>query len=143
MRVEKILLVDDDNITNDINKYLIGKLGMGNEVKVLKNGQEALEYLRDPKNIDPNSPPLVFLDLNMPVMDGKEFLREFESKADQLPSKPVIVVLSTTILPQEIKEVEEHPAVMGRIEKPLTAEKLQRAILAYTEYSSNRSEEEV
>ena len=74
-KYKKILLVDDDETSNFLNELLIKGMDIVEEVSIASNGQEALNYL---ENESGSFPQLIFLDLNMPVMDGFEFLEAFE-----------------------------------------------------------------
>lgn len=121
-KYNKVLLVDDDKINNYINLRLIRRIGLSEEIIVTNNGQEAITYLQKcEKNELPN---LILLDINMPVMDGFEFLEEFEKLEFNTVEKPLIVVLTTSTNTNDIKKVESSPTAAGYINKPLTEENL-------------------
>src|SRR5690349_21856688 len=119
-----ILLVDDDKINNYINERLIKKLSLSNEVKITFNGKEGLEFIKDHCIQNNNAcPELILLDINMPVMDGFEFLKEFESLQLSNRNKVNITILTSS---QNHKDLETLRALgnFDYINKPLTEEKL-------------------
>lgn len=121
-KFNKVLLVDDDKINNYINLRLIRRIGLSEEIIVTNNGQEAINYL---KQCEKNAlPTLILLDINMPVMDGFEFLEEFEKLEFNNVERPLIVVLTTSTNTNDIKKVESSPIAAGYINKPLTEENL-------------------
>jgi CheY-like chemotaxis protein len=131
--LEFILLVDDDEATNFLNKRVILKSEITTEVHVANNGQEALEYLTDTNGGSRTLPQagLVFLDINMPGMDGWEFLEEYEKLPEEQTRRIKVLILTTSNNPDEEKRAVDIPEVKGFIQKPLTPEKLERAINVY------------
>ncbi|MBO9700965.1 MAG: response regulator [Sporocytophaga sp.] len=121
-KFNKVLLVDDDKINNYINLRLIRRIGLSEEIIVTNNGQEAINYLKKCGKKD--LPTLILLDINMPVMDGFEFLEEFEKQDLNTVERPMIVVLTTSTNTNDIKKVESSPIAAGYINKPLTEENL-------------------
>src|SRR5690606_1003090 len=90
-KLNSIMLVDDDFITNFLHSRLIKKLNNSSSIVVTENGEEALEY------IDHHDPPdIILLDINMPVMNGFEFLKEFYKKYKN-KVKTKVIVLSSSI----------------------------------------------
>ena len=82
--LDSILFIDDDPITLMLCKMVTKKASFSNEIATSKNGEEALQYFNTLKEIGPNNelkkqPQLIFLDLNMPVMGGWEFLESFST----------------------------------------------------------------
>ncbi|GAB3819143.1 hypothetical protein GCM10028895_17170 [Pontibacter rugosus] len=82
--LDLVLLVDDDDTTNFLNQRLLNEMNISKEIKVLKNGKEAIDYLvkaYGPVQIDGfKRPDIIFLDIKMPVMDGFTFLDEYQKK---------------------------------------------------------------
>lgn len=74
---QRILIVDDDKLLNKINEKILHKEGIVSELHIVPNGREALEYLENRIDKQYTLPDLIILDLNMPVMDGFEFMDEF------------------------------------------------------------------
>ena len=86
--MKKILLVDDDEATNFYNHYIFKKSAINCEIVMLENGLKALNYL---KNID--VPDIIFLDINMPVMDGIQFLEEVQKCSNDKFDKVVVYAM--------------------------------------------------
>ncbi len=128
--LDLILCVDDDPITLMLCKMVITKSSFANEIITAQNGEDAINYFDELKLNNLGSeiksyPQLVFLDLNMPVMGGWEFLDHFSSD-DYIPffKKTKVIVLSSTIDPQDIKKAKTYPMVLDFISKPITKEML-------------------
>ena len=123
-KIHKVLLVDDDNITNFINIRLIRKMGIAEEVVSSQNGAEALDYIKNKASGTQSCPELIFLDINMPVMNGFEFLEAFNS-ADSCTKKPVVVILTTSSNENDMLRLKQSALVSGFLNKPLTEAKMQ------------------
>ena len=103
-----ILLVDDDTATNYYNQYILKKHNVDYEIITLNDGLSALEFIK--KNSIPN---YIFLDINMPIMDGIQFLEEAKKNYNSKLEKIKVFVMMSVSLPEEkfkklqtIKEVE-------------------------------------
>lgn len=127
--INKVLCIDDDKITLVLCEMVIQKAKFANEVKTAANGKEGLtwfsNFFNDRKNgIKTDPPTLIFLDLNMPVMNGWDFLEEYLMKyADRLPETKV-VILSSTVNPEDFSRANRYDIVIDFINKPLTVEGL-------------------
>ncbi|KGK28787.1 response regulator [Cellulophaga baltica] len=119
--VFKILLVEDDEITNYITTTKLRNIGFENVDAVL-NGELALEYLAK------DQPNLIFLDVNMPVMDGFEFLdsTEVQNEYSDIP----IVLLTSSSRPKDKEMASRYSNVIEYLEKPLNYEKMKKILLA-------------
>lgn len=126
--LDLILCVDDDPITLMLCKMVIAKSSFATEIITAQNGEEALNYFDDLKlnNLGAEIkkyPSLVFLDLNMPVMDGWEFLDHFSKEEYTTAFKNTkIIVLSSTIDPNDIQKSKTYPMVLDFLSKPITKE---------------------
>lgn len=122
----KILCVDDDPITLMLYKMVIRKAEFATEVATARNGEEALAFFNDDnsKLAGLNDyPKLIFLDLNMPVMGGWEFLDHFNDKR-LLFEDTKVIVLSSTIDPTDIDKAKTYPMVIDFQSKPISKEML-------------------
>ena len=123
--LETILLIDDDTITIMLCKMVITKASFSNEIATAKNGEEALKYFDTLKiSHATNKPQLIFLDLNMPVMNGWEFLESFITEEYSEFHNTKIVILSSTIDPADLERSKKYPLVIDFLSKPITKEML-------------------
>lgn len=128
-----VLLVDDDDVTNFLNSKVIEHAKVAEHIEVKLNGQEALDFL-SPQHTTASEPPsLILLDLNMPIMDGWEFLEAYKEKLSKQNSKPNIILLSASSNPDDIKRASKMPMVSAYRTKPLTTELLEEIIQDYFE----------
>lgn len=119
------LLVDDDSTTNYLNSKLLERLRVTEELLVAQNGQQALDLMQQRCQADsPGCPVLIFLDVNMPVMNGIEFLEAYQGLAlDQHQASIIIVMLTTSLHPQDVQRIEAY-RIAGFLSKPLTRDKI-------------------
>jgi CheY-like chemotaxis protein len=127
--IRKVLCVDDDSISLTISQLLLKRTGFAQEVDTAIDGSDALDYFEKLFSTDPaavNTPPgLILLDINMPVMNGWEFLQAYVPLyADKLPHTR-IVILSSTIDPEDFALAKQYPVVVQFISKPLSIENLE------------------
>ncbi|HEX8546755.1 MAG TPA: response regulator [Cytophagaceae bacterium] len=128
-KVNSILLVDDNQYNNYINKNIIQDLGITSEIKIVHNGSEAIKYLQTCDHLC-NYPDLILLDLIMPLIDGFQFM-EFLQKMDFLNrERPIIIALTAVGDEQSIDRIRALE-VDDVLFKPLTNEKLLAAIDTY------------
>jgi len=123
-RVKTALLVDDNEIDNFINERIIQTSGFAEQVIIKNSTDSALEFLRSgPPEED--FPGVIFLDLNMPGKDGFVFLREFDALPADVKGKTRVVVLSSSISPDDINKASTNPHVLKYINKPLSEKYLE------------------
>jgi CheY-like chemotaxis protein len=122
-----ILLVDDDETTNFIHQSLLEDLGVRDKILVSNNGREALDAIQQEQAKDTHNPMLILLDLNMPVMNGFEFLEAYQQSEEALKQSVAIVILTTSLNPRDIHRVKDM-GVADYLNKPLSGEKLKEVL---------------
>ncbi len=110
---KEILLVDDDAVTNFVNQTIMESKFPGVPIKLFFNGAKAMQYILE----NPTKHFLVFLDLNMPIMSGWEFLNTMETQKDGLHIE--IHVLTSSIDPRDKQNATKFPLVSSFMAKPL------------------------
>lgn len=131
-KCKSILLVDDDDISNFINQRVIAAANITEHIYITKNGLEALKYLRTQCNEKKElCPEVILLDVKMPVMDGFEFLEEFEMTEKHLAGSIKIILLTSSNNPSDIEQAKKYN-ISGYINKPLTSDKLNEVFAQIT-----------
>ncbi|QJX46459.1 response regulator [Hymenobacter taeanensis] len=121
-----ILLVDDDSTTNFINQRLLRRMQVSQEVLVAGNGLEALAVLEECGAEPTRCPALILLDVNMPVMNGFEFLEALALRP-KATDTAVVVMLTTSRLDRDLTRLE-NLSVADFLQKPLTREAMQQVL---------------
>ena len=116
-----ILLVDDNEATNYIHKYYLGKWGINATVYTAVDGKEAINFLKTNTEFRHQSPSLILLDINMPVMDGFEFMEQYQQLPDEHKSSMVIFMLTTSLHPSDRQRASQFKELKGYLHKPLLA----------------------
>ncbi|WP_269619688.1 response regulator [Zhongshania sp. BJYM1] len=130
-KIQQVMLVDDCKATNYISRLIIEKYGFAEEIIEVMNGLEAITYLSTAQDGKYPQPGLVFLDLNMPVMNGWEFLERYKLLPDEQKAGVVVVMLTTSLNPDDEMEAGGICDVKSFSCKPLTLEKLDRVLAEY------------
>lgn len=112
-----IWVIDDDAIYQFAVKFTLQKLGFAHEVQAFSNGDLAKEALSDSTQ---TLPDLILLDINMPIMDGWEFLDWYSQFQANLPRSIPIFMVSSSIDPNDIAKAKSYTQVLNYISKPLT-----------------------
>ncbi|QHL86863.1 response regulator [Nibribacter ruber] len=131
-RIKCVLVVDDDHSANFITKKIISRVDCTEEVLVALNGAEALSILQERcvAGSTKPCPQLILLDVKMPVMDGFEFLRNYEMLALEESQKPVIIMLSTSTNPKDLQQAQEFH-IGEFLNKPLRVSQLEQLLEKY------------
>jgi CheY-like chemotaxis protein len=133
-KLKCILVIDDDEPTNFFSQMILEDLNCDEHIKTVQSGQEALEYLgkSEMPGADRDhypSPDLVFLDINMPAMNGWEFLEEYKKMT--VKHRIIMVMLTTSLFPEDRSRAEAMPEISGFENKPLTVEKVESVLDKY------------
>ncbi|NKI17684.1 response regulator [Spongiibacter sp. KMU-166] len=125
-----VLLIDDSDADNYFHTYSIEKSELCGTVESCTSSLSALDRLIDATEGRAAMPDIIFLDINIPSVDGWEFLEHYKRCISVEQRKSKIFMLSTSVNPQDRARAETHPLISGYISKPLTTEKfIQNAAL--------------
>jgi CheY-like chemotaxis protein len=127
--IDLVLLVDDNDTDNFISKRIIEITGFADRVEVKNSGKSALEFLRENQNNPHNIPGIIFLDINMPIVDGFVFLYEFEKFSELVRNKCKVIILSSSDNKRDIDKIVNNNHVIKFITKPLTEVSLEEVKL--------------
>lgn len=125
--MRKVVLIDDDATTNYLNKLVIERSEMVDDVVVFHSANEALAHYK--AHFDDFDGALILLDINMPIMNGWEFLESYgliEKKGNEK-----IVLLTSSISPLDKKRAAENPHVVDYRSKPLSTDLLKELISSH------------
>ncbi len=115
-----VMLVDDNDTDNFISRRIIEISRFASDVEIKNSGKSALEYLENNKDNPDRLPEIIFLDINMPVVDGFVFLYEFEKFNDLVKNKCKVIILSSSDNMRDINKIINNDHVIKFITKPLT-----------------------
>ena len=118
--IDLVMLVDDNDTDNFISKRIIEITGFARHVEVKGSGKAALDYLRENENDLDSIPSVIFLDINMPIVDGFIFLYEFEKFSEVIRNKCKVIILSSSDNKRDIDKIVNNNYVIKFITKPLT-----------------------
>lgn len=124
-----IMLIDDNEIDNLINQKMLEASNMADTIFMHSSAKGALEFLRNMEKISNDGkglPEVIFLDIDMPLMDGFQFLDEFDKMSDYIKAHASIIMLTSSINPQDLSKAKKSSYVKKYINKPLTQEALEK-----------------
>ncbi|MEX0280423.1 MAG: response regulator [Arenibacterium sp.] len=128
--LKKVLLIDDDRVTNMMHTRVLSRSGLIEQIDIATDGQDALDYLGRLGGGDA-TPELILLDINMPRMDGFEFLEEYARLPEHLRKGHIIIMLTTSLLESDRERADASPWVLRFANKPVKAEDVPDMVQAY------------
>jgi CheY-like chemotaxis protein len=132
-KLKCVLLIDDDEPTSFLTKMVLEEAGCAEHIQVEENGQAALKFLTckvhdGGKDEVRSCPDLIFVDINMPAMNGWEFMERYSGLEASKKGKVVMVMLTTSLNPDDRLKAEQTKDISGFETKPLDAAKLSRIL---------------
>lgn len=122
--VKNLFFVDDDELFTFITTKTIKETGFVGQVKTFGNGLEVFNFLKENRHNTEELPEIILLDINMPIMDGWQFLERYESLIPDVKKNIAIYVLSSSIFPEDIEKAKNFKTVSDYIIKPINKERL-------------------
>ena len=120
-RINSLLLVDDNEATNTLNRALLEQTGFARQIHVASNGFDALDYISGARsNEHCQQPQLILLGGNMPLLDEWGLLAEIERVKWEINFVPIVVMLTSCHCPERRKEALQYEFVLDYLEKPLS-----------------------
>ena len=120
-----VMLVDDNDTDNFISKRIIEITKFSENVIVKNSGKSALDYLVENKEYPESIPDIIFLDINMPIVDGFVFLYEYEKFSNSVKDKCRVIILSSSDNKRDIDKIVNNDFVIKFVTKPLTEKTLE------------------
>lgn len=129
--INTVLTIDDDEVTQMLNKFHLNTEKFCTNIIEASNGMEAIEFFRklDNGEIPMDSfPEIIVIDLNMPMMDGWEFVEAFKKEFPHFEDKTKIFILSSTINPADQERAKYEKSIAAFLEKPLNVNNLKNVM---------------
>lgn len=124
-----VMLIDDSDVDNFINKAIISKEENISQIIVKTSGLDALAFLNSILNQPESYPDFIFLDIKMPGMTGFEFLEEYVKMPQAITNHPKIYILSSSMDPLDGEKGKAYSVVKGQLTKPLAHHNLPELLL--------------
>ncbi|MEI8099195.1 MAG: response regulator [Sediminibacterium sp.] len=127
--LKNVCLIDDDKIYQFTATMILEATGLTNSIAAFLNGKDAINFLKDPNTtLNSQLPDIIFLDINMPVMNGWEFLEEFQQFSASLSQPIKIYLVSSSVDESDINKSKNYPAVTDYVIKPLNRDKYRQLL---------------
>lgn len=127
-KTKTIMLVDDNEVDNIINEKILSKNGLSEVVYTHSSAKSALEFIKNIEKLGDAAfqcaPDIILLDLNMPLMDGFQFLKEYKKVSSIIKDKCKVYAFSCSKNPNDVKRAEDDENIQGFINKPLSKSSL-------------------
>lgn len=122
------LLIEDNVIDQLVTKQLFKKVLDISEITVVNNGREGLQWIHNHRN-DSSQSLIILLDIQMPEMNGTQFLKEFENLPEELKRETQIFMLTSSLDSEEINRLKDNSYVTGFLSKPFPAKEFEQILL--------------
>ncbi len=120
-----VMLVDHDEVDSIVSWKILESNNFAERISAFRTGQEGLDYLKANKSLADALPEMIFLELNMPGIDGFQFLEEFAKIDGFVHERCKIILLTSTFSPRDIDRAASNRFVRKYLDKPLNSRKLE------------------
>ncbi len=125
-QVDFVLLIDDDESTNFFHKLMVEESAVTKNILVAQTGNEGIRLLKEALTNPDVNRGLVFIDINMPGMDGWMVVEEIEKLGPDLLSKISIQMVSASENPKDFERIKNTPSIKGHLPKPLSVDAIRK-----------------
>ncbi|UAM98426.1 response regulator [Polaribacter litorisediminis] len=123
-----ICFIDDDGVYKFFMQGVLNKKKLADNVITFADGEEAYEFINKNKEIPENLPDLIFLDINMPIMDGFQFMDEYMNIHKAIKKKITIFMVTSSIDPIDLERSKQYAEISDFITKPMKVSVLEEII---------------
>lgn len=120
--MKRFLLIDDDDIICIVHPAIIQQTFPGSAVEIIQSSTEAIEFINELANMNEPTPDAVFLDINLPQINGFDILQQLSPTAQEWLKQTRIYMLSSSIDERDMERVKENPLIHSFVGKPLTVD---------------------
>jgi len=125
-----ICVIDDDKMYQFVVRKTLDLVEKPKKLMIFSDGEEALDYLSQNLSTEENLPDIIFLDINMPIMDGWDFLDEYIKLKGKPEKKITIYMVSSSVDPVDVERAKKMSEITGYIVKPIGPSKITEIIEA-------------
>ena len=128
-KINTFCIIDDDDIYQFTTAHLLKKMDLVNKIILFSNGLKAINFLKEEIGNIENIPDILFLDINMPVMDGWEFLEEYLLIKPMIPKTVAIYMVSSSVDEKDVIKAKSISVLSGYLVKPISSKNIMEVIL--------------
>jgi len=142
-KFKSVLLVDDDPTINFVHKLFLTEWEVTDQIYTAANGQEALDFLEQSEDFGQQPPSMILLDINMPVMNGFEFLEAYEHLPESKKASVIMAMLTTSLHEKDRNKASKFINLDNYMSKPLEKEQLMKVIDKYWAHAEKIEEAKI
>ncbi|TXD65084.1 response regulator [Polaribacter glomeratus] len=125
---QSICIIDDDEVYKFFMQRILKIKKLTENIITFPDGEEAYNFINENKQNPEKLPDLIFLDINMPIMNGFQFMEEYTKLAPQIAKKIIIYMVTSSIDPVDLERSKNFKEISDFVTKPITAEVLQKIV---------------
>lgn len=131
--IERVILIDDDVNMNFYNEIIIKDTGICTDIIDFQNGKQALDYLKNEAESEYLKRTIIFLDINMPIMNGWDFIEEYTKLPENQKASAVVTMLTSSLNLDDLNRSKQYEDIKEYVNKPLQKEKVVEIVKKYVD----------